>query len=204
MPKLTFEQRNQLFDLLAENFNLSELKTLCFRVGVEKLVDSSDKDNTITSLLLTLEAKDRVADLITVAKQQQPTLNWPQMGLSTPSVPENNFVSTNTRAAPPNPSPPNIFISYSQKDDPWKERFRTHLGFLERQGLVTLWSDQESLAVGEDWYPAIEQAIAQAKIVLLLVSPHFLNSKFVAEHEIPRFLVRAASAGRVADVCRDL
>ena len=55
MPKLTFAEINQLFDLLAENFNLNELKTLCFRVGVEKLVDSSDQDNLITSLLITLE-----------------------------------------------------------------------------------------------------------------------------------------------------
>ena len=77
MPKLTFAKRNQLFDLLAENFNLNELKTLCFRVGVEKLVDSSDQDNLITSLLITLETEDRIADLITVGKKQQPTLNWP-------------------------------------------------------------------------------------------------------------------------------
>ncbi|NJO16832.1 MAG: TIR domain-containing protein [Thioploca sp.] len=81
-------------------------------------------------------------------------------------------------------------MSYSQKDNLWKERFRIHLGFLECQGLVKLWSDQKSLEVGEDWYSAIEQAISQAKIVLLLVSLHFLNSKFVAEREIPRFLER--------------
>ena len=193
MPKLTFAKRNQLFDLLAENFNLNELKTLCFRVGVEKLVDSSDQDNLITSLLITLETEDRIADLITVGKKQQPTLNWPPIGLATPAAtivsPQTNLVHANTRITSSSSSS-NIFISYSQKDDLWKERFRIHLGFLERQGLVKLWSDQESLEVGEDWYSAIEQAISQAKIVLLLVSPHFLNSKFVAEHEIPRFLER--------------
>ena len=193
MPKLTFAERNQLFDLLAENFKLSELKTLCFRVGVDKLVDISDQDNLITSLLITLETEDRIADLITVGKKQQPTLNWSQIGLATPAAaiisPNNNLVYANTSTTS-NSSQSNIFISYSQKDDLWKERFRIHLGFLERQGLVKLWSDQESLAVGEDWYSAIEQAISQAKIVLLLVSPHFLNSKFVAEHEIPRFLER--------------
>lgn len=89
---------------------------------------------------------------------------------------------------------PNIFISYSHKDEPWKDRLMTHLQVLAMEERFAVWDDRQ-IAVGEDWYPAIEQAIQQASLAVLLVSVNFLTSKFIRGEEIPRLLQRRAGAG---------
>jgi hypothetical protein len=42
-----------------------------------------------------------------------------------------------------------VFISYSHKDESWKDRVMTHLGVPEKQGNFKLWSDRD-IAVGSD------------------------------------------------------
>ena len=37
---------------------------------------------------------------------------------------------------------PTVFISYSHKDEEWKDRLVTHLGVLQQQGLLDLWDDR--------------------------------------------------------------
>lgn len=51
------------------------------------------------------------------------------------------------------------------------------------------------IAVGDSWLPRIEEAIAAAKVAILLVSSDFLISEFVCRQEIPRFLQRRAADG---------
>ena len=46
-------------------------------------------------------------------------------------------------------SRPNVFISYSHKDEEWKDRLVTHLGVLHHQGLLDLWDDRR-IGAGED------------------------------------------------------
>nr|HPQ97385.1 toll/interleukin-1 receptor domain-containing protein [Thiolinea sp.] len=87
-----------------------------------------------------------------------------------------------------------IFISYSHKDEPWKNALQKHLGVLQLHGEFSVWEDRQ-LEIGEEWLPAIENAIARAKIAILLVSSDFLNSGFVARQEIPRFLQRRQQDG---------
>ena len=43
----------------------------------------------------------------------------------------------------PVPSQPTVFISYSHKDEEWKDRLRPHLGMLEKIGRLTIWDDRE-------------------------------------------------------------
>jgi len=38
---------------------------------------------------------------------------------------------------------PTIFISYSHKDEKWKNRLHSHLGVLEKVGQITIWDDQK-------------------------------------------------------------
>jgi hypothetical protein len=89
---------------------------------------------------------------------------------------------------------PNIFISYSHKDELWKDRLMTHLQVLALEERFAVWDDRQ-IAGGDDWYPAIEQAIEQASLAVLLVSVNFLTSKFIRGEEIPRLLQRRAGAG---------
>ena len=82
---------------------------------------------------------------------------------------------------------PTVFISYSHKDEIWKDRLVTHLGVLQQEGLLDLWDDRR-IGAGEDCYQQIEEAIAKARVAVLLVSADFLTSDFILSEEVPRLL----------------
>jgi len=42
--------------------------------------------------------------------------------------------------------------------------------------------------VGEKWHDSIQVGLAESAIGLLMVSPAFLASKYVREHELPKFV----------------
>ncbi|MEZ5448981.1 MAG: toll/interleukin-1 receptor domain-containing protein [Thiolinea sp.] len=79
-----------------------------------------------------------------------------------------------------------IFISYSHKDELWKDELQKQLRVLQLHGEFSVWDDRQ-IEMGKQWLTAIEDAIAQAKVAILLVSSDFLTSSFVAKEEIPRF-----------------
>ncbi|MBF8277562.1 MAG: hypothetical protein HW390_2635 [Candidatus Brocadiaceae bacterium] len=88
-----------------------------------------------------------------------------------------------------------IFISYAHKDDDyWLQTLRKHLSWLERKHRVEIWSDQ-SIQPGEKWRSSIQAALHRAKVAVLLVSPDFLNSDFIANSELPKMLQAAESDG---------
>lgn len=87
-----------------------------------------------------------------------------------------------------------IFISYSHKDEAWKDALKQQLQVLQLHTEFTVWDDRQ-IQMGDNWKPAIEQAISRAKIVILLVSSDFLASEFVTCQEIPKFLQRREQDG---------
>ena len=85
------------------------------------------------------------------------------------------------------------FISYSHVDSKWLERLQIMLAPLSHHGL-DLWSD-EKIKPGELWKDKIETALSEAKVAILLVSPSFLQSDFIAKHELPSLLHSAEKQG---------
>lgn len=81
-----------------------------------------------------------------------------------------------------------IFISYSHQDEIWKDHLVSHLNVLAGEGLE-VWDDRR-IAAGDDWRPEIERAIAVCDVAVLLISRHFLTSKFIAGQEVPPLLQR--------------
>ena len=86
-------------------------------------------------------------------------------------------------------SAPTVFISYSHKDEAWKDRLCTQLGVLVHQKLIDTWDDRR-IAVGDDWEPEIDRALQHAKAAVLMVSADFLTSKFILGKEVPALLKR--------------
>ncbi len=82
---------------------------------------------------------------------------------------------------------PLVFISYSHKDKEWKDRLVSHLCVLQKQGNLDIWDDSR-IGTGEDWFRDIQGAIQNATVAILLISADFLNSEFVLNEEILRFL----------------
>ena len=87
---------------------------------------------------------------------------------------------------------PRIFISYSHRDARTLTSLLPYLTTLEREGLVDVWVDTD-LKGGERWEEAIEAALNSASTAVLLISQHFLASKFIYKEELPRILGRQAA-----------
>jgi internalin A len=99
------------------------------------------------------------------------------------------FSVTNTRQ-----KKKNIFVSYSQKDTRFiltngvvinfKEELENQLKSLRRLGLAEVWSDT-NLLTGADWDTEIKKALADADIILFLVSANLIGTDYVWNKELP-------------------
>ena len=83
----------------------------------------------------------------------------------------------------------NIFLSYSHKDEELKEQLDTHLAALKRNNLIQTWNDR-AILTGEEWDIAIKTQLAQADIILLLVSANFIASEYIWKVEITQAMKR--------------
>jgi hypothetical protein len=91
---------------------------------------------------------------------------------------------------------PTIFISYSHKDEDWKDQILSQLGVFVKQDLLNVWEDRR-IGAGEDWYEKIQEAMKSATVAVLLISQHFLTSDFILREEVTRLLQRRDEKGLV-------
>jgi hypothetical protein len=93
-----------------------------------------------------------------------------------------------------------LFFSYSHKDEDLRDQLETHLAMLKREGTVDVWHDRRIVA-GEPVDGKVSEHLEAADIVLLLVSPDFLASRYCYDVEVARAMARHESgAARVIPV----
>jgi predicted GTPase len=77
----------------------------------------------------------------------------------------------------------NIFISYSHKDDIYRNDFETTLSLLKRQKIVNIWYDRKILP-GQYFDDEISKNLENADIIVPLLSPDFINSDYCYDIEM--------------------
>lgn len=78
-----------------------------------------------------------------------------------------------------------MFLSYAHKDVDLKDELDVSLIALKRDERVSIWQDTDNIHGGDQWNEKIEEGLQNADIVLLLVSPDFIDSEYIWNKELP-------------------
>jgi formylglycine-generating enzyme required for sulfatase activity len=100
--------------------------------------------------------------------------------------------------------PIKVFLSYSHQDDELRQELSSHLSSLAHQKLIEPWHDR-NIDAGSEWASEIDQNLAMAEIILLLVSSDFINSRYCYSIEMKEALARheAKSVQVIPVIIRD-
>ena len=83
----------------------------------------------------------------------------------------------------------NIFCCYAHEDEALLNKLKTHLRPLQREGLTDFWYDRD-INAGAEWGREIDRRLNKSLIILLLISPDFMNSDYCYGIELARAIER--------------
>ncbi len=87
-----------------------------------------------------------------------------------------------------------VLISYSFRDEHWKNRLVCHLKTLEKHDCLDLWDDRR-LGLSHAWENQMQEALESANTVILLISANYLTSRFILMDVFFRLLVKRHAEG---------
>jgi len=82
-----------------------------------------------------------------------------------------------------------IFFCYARKDQALLNDLKTHLTLITRSGLINMWHDA-NISPGAEWEKEIDKHLNTAQIILLLISPDFMDSDYCYGIEMKRAMER--------------
>lgn len=96
-----------------------------------------------------------------------------------------------------NPERPlSIFISYTRDDAAYAKRLYQHLMDFRGRPSASVFLDQQRIEAGEFWSDAIERAVADTELFVLLLSANFLASRYCIETETVKALQAMTQRGK--------
>jgi len=85
--------------------------------------------------------------------------------------------------------PVKVFYSYAHEDAELLEKLKTHLAGLKQRKLISEWHDGE-ISAGTEWNEEILKQLESAAVILLLISPDFINSDYSNNVEVKKAIER--------------
>jgi hypothetical protein len=85
--------------------------------------------------------------------------------------------------------PIEVFFSYAHEDEPLMDEVRRQLVVFEREGRIIKWHDR-MIPPGTEWEAQIDGRLRRANVILLFVSPDFLESRYCYDVEVAAALER--------------
>lgn len=76
-----------------------------------------------------------------------------------------------------------VFIAYAREDGVLLHELHKHLSSLHRQGLINTWFDGD-IVEGTEWRAHLLDHLHSAQVILLLISPDFIASRFCYDVEM--------------------
>jgi hypothetical protein len=96
--------------------------------------------------------------------------------------------------------PLRAFISYSHRDEDYKNELDLHLATMKRQGLLKVWQDRK-IQPGSDWDDEIKRQMEDSHLIFFMVSPGFMGSDYIMEKEVPHAMsLHAAGKAKVVPI----
>jgi hypothetical protein len=84
---------------------------------------------------------------------------------------------------------PLVFVAYQHDDTKWLEELKKHLGALIHSERIEFFSDRQ-IGGSEEWDPAIRNKLKSAKVIVPMISPNFLSSRYIQTVELPTAIGR--------------
>ena len=96
-----------------------------------------------------------------------------------------------------------VFFSYSHNDKTYRDELEKHLAVLKRDSLIEPWHDRMILA-GSDLGNEIDQKLTESNLILLLISPDFIDSDYCYSLEMEKALeMQSQGIARVIPIILD-
>ena len=96
--------------------------------------------------------------------------------------------------------PLRAFISYSHRDEDYKNELDLHLATMKRQGVLKVWQDRK-IQPGDDWDEEIKRQMEDSHLIFFMVSPGFMASDYIMEKEVPHAMsLHAAGKAKVVPI----
>src|ERR1044072_5506803 len=92
--------------------------------------------------------------------------------------------------------PVEVFYSYAHEDELLRDELKKQLASLKRQGLISEWYDRD-ISPGNEWNAEIENHLNSASVILLLISPDFIDSDYCNDVEVKRAMERQEDGSAV-------
>ena len=182
MAEFDSENLAELRHQLITSFNLDEIKTLCFDIGVDyEEIAGSDatKSGLARSLIAYLLRRDKLPDLIAIVRLNRPDVIWGDFQPPKPPQPEQATQSA--------PKYLRVFLCHGSPD---KSVVRNLYHKLKADGFEP-WMDIEDLIGGQDWQLELTKALRKCDVILVCASQESVSKSGYMQKEI-RFAVDRA------------